>query len=268
MANYIANKIKYNEINDINISDFQQYLIEIDNYNKINDNNPNSEKNNIVKLALKSINTNGDYEKFKNYTKIREEQSNKVINCTTVLKDAVNIVAKKYGCDVAIRHLKRYIETGDITVFSRDNNSREKVNLFLNVESKKNIIDEMIPGEEQEKRFVEMLLDKDLEKEKMEILERASLMTFKYNESNPGQLKAALSQLVDNNDCSYFTNGNGFREKLKINIKAEEATELIKKQLIMDHIVKINENINNPVALYVMNIEKKAKTELNRGQLR
>ncbi len=264
IANYIANKMRYKETEDISLSDFQQYLIKRDEYNKTNDNNPNHEKNNVIKLALKIVNTNSDYTEFKKDAKIREEQSLKGVNCESILKEAVSVIVEKYGVDVAVRHLKSYVETGNTTAFSRTNNSREKVKLYLNKDSVKTIINEMLPGEDQEKRFVELAMDKDIDEEKMHILEQASMLTYsKYKESTPGQLKAALQHLVFDKDYSYFTNlGNG-REKLKLNVVPDEVLSLMKNQLITDNIIDKNQELDNPFNLYVMNVERKVKANSN-----
>lgn len=268
ITNYIVNKKKYDDINNINISDFKLYLQEINDYNIVNDNNPNNEKNNVVKLILNSTNSNDyTYDNFKNYVQIRKDQSSKMINVNYVLQDGIRVLMDRYGEEIAIKQLDKYLETGDYTKFSREENSREKAKLYLNKELVISMIKKVFPNEYTLKEFVQYIMDTDLEENKMKILEEASLCTYiKYNETVPAQLSAALHHLVEKGDYSYFTNKSECRKKLKNNVTKDIALELIEKQLIKDRVVRKNEEINNPINLYTMNIEKKYKA--SKGQIR
>lgn len=265
ITSYFINKINSDSLNNASLYDFQNNLINIDCDNKINNCDPNDERNNILKLMLMTINNErSTYDNFKKYVSIRKEQSLKNINMENILDEAIYILCNKYGKSIAIEHLSSYLKTGDFTKFSRENNSREKVRIYLNKELCNSIINKK---HGDIKGYIDYIIDQYNEEEKMSILEQVSIYTYKkYNYISPGQLREALKQVINNNNYSYFTNDFNGREMLKIRVKSEDIIKLIRKQLIKDNIINEKEEINDLIALYIKNIKYKlTKKEDNNG---
>ena len=256
LSKYIYNH--KNNLEKVSLEGFEYFISEINKNFKKYSKDINNDNSNIIKLSLKSINRIGSYEEFKQYAQIREHNNENNLNKKDVLNDAINTLIKKYGVEIAIKHVEKYIETGNITLFSRDNNTRENARMYLNQEIVKSIVNE----QNSTKEYVDVLMNLDYDKKKIEILETASKLTYKkYGESYPNQLISAITQVVTNNNYARFTNDNDARTKLKLNIKQEEMIEIIKRHLNENYINYDESNIEQIINLYNNDIINKTKEQ-------
>ena len=217
------NRVMKNELNNISREDFYNYLHFLDRrYNNAVD--INNQNYNILRLLLKSESPNYNNEDFEKYVNTRKDLIDKNINREDILAFAVKVLANKYGFEKAKMHLEYYLDRGDISAFSRNNNTREMINLYISQKEANRIVDKH-GGVENYLKLIGLYYNE----EKMNIIISSSLTTLeKYG---PEHLKMALNKIIRNNDYSSITREKNARITLKNNVSSQIMVTLISSYL-------------------------------------
>lgn len=247
-------KVIKSELNNISRDDFYRYLHNLDNdYDKKLD--VNDQNHNILKLLLKSESPDYKPSNFERYVKTRKELIDKSINRKDILAFAVKVLANKYGIEKTKEHLSYYLNKGDISAFSRDNNTREMINLYISKEEANKIINEY-NGIDNYLKNIGIYSDKD----KLGIIISSSLTTIEnYNQE---QLKGALIKIINNNDYSSITRNKNARQILKSNVSSQDVLRLIKNYLNVEYTDNnqlIKEFVHNLMIKYMNKTSKYSK---------
>lgn len=173
-----------------------------------------------------------------------------------LLQNAVIKTAKKYTLEYAKIGLKKYVETNNVSGFTRQDGIRQKIiDNLTNIEALE-IIKKYNEGEYNVSNYVEKVVSIDILQLKQETLKKASLETYKrYGKS---QLEFALNNIIENKQYNGFVNDNSVRLNLINKIMPDEVEGIIKGTLIKNNYPGsiIQEKFIN---LYLNKIEKDAK---------
>lgn len=182
---------------------------------------------------------------------------------TLTIKKILAIMSVKYGYDMSIKNLKKYIETGKAEYLTRDNNLRKEIttsNFRIDLENVLKARNCSLTD------YLNEVLNNKLDNDDSEIyLENAILETYqKYEEQyQNGQMQISgmnaacegLKRLITKHDYHGFTRRNEARKNLMSNVSFEVALEIIKQKLNVNDISF--GNLDMLIEQYVSDVVKK-----------
>lgn len=227
-------KLLIDSLRNLGINEYMEYWHEINNrgYQKL-----------LINDIIKNL---------ENYY-YTEEKGDKlsISEIDKILADAIAITCEKYDLSQATHALNEFINNNNVSYFTNDNDSREKIIKNVTVDDAKKLIKNLFDGELNLTEYVSYALNLDVLLQKQQILDNAALVTLqKYGDE---QLCYALEQASKGN-FQGFSREN--RESLIRNIPPDEIPSFIEMTFKREgHDLKnSNEPLNQLYAKRIQNM--------------